>query len=429
LLAALGLLAGCSGSAGEDAASTTAPTTVSTTASRPSRSSTGSTSRGAGKATDQPEEFNGPDFYTVPDPMPGSTHGDLIRYQQVKPPIQDGATTYRVMYRSESLEGDPIAVTGTVLVPDAAAPEGGRRLLTLAHGTTGIADECAPSKSPGSELYLMTPAIEAGWLVAMTDYEGLGTPGRHPYLVGESEGRGAIDAIVAAGALPDADPGKELAIAGYSQGGHGALWADEVAPDWAPDLEVVGTFAGAPATELDIILAAAPTMPVAGFAYMMIAGFGAAYPEADPAKILTPAGVDQLDKVDTGCGADLIKAFAGTDPKEMIRPNGPSSDPWKRLAQENNPGQVKTPDPVLILHSKDDDVVPAALSALLLNRMCKQGQVVERRVLTGVGGHTAAAPGAYADALEWLSDRFDGTGTPVDSCAGSTAQPSAGAAG
>lgn len=406
-----GLLAGCStGSSSDkaDAGSTTRPA-AGDRASTTAQSTTTTTEPGG-------QEYTGDDFYAVPTPLPGKAHGDLIRYQEVTPTVQAGATTWRVMYRSESVAGDPIAVTGIVLVPQTKAPAGGRRLLTLAHGTSGIADECAPSKHPGSELLLMGPAVKAGWLVAQTDYEGLGTPGRHPYLVGESEGRSVIDAILAAGSLPNADPGPDLAIAGYSQGGHGSLWANEVAHAWAPRLHVVGTFAGAPATELDVILAAAPRLPLAGFAYMIIAGFNASYPEADPAKILTPEGVTRLDQVDTGCVQEVIASFAGLAGKDLVRADGPGSDPWHRLAVENNPGRVKTPDPILIIHSQQDEVVPVALSGLLLARMCTHQQVVERRVLQNAGGHGPAAPGAYAAALKWFTERFDGTGTVVNTC-------------
>ena len=355
------------------------------------------------------------DFYTVPEPLPGDRHGQLLRFQQVEPSLHPDSTTWRIMYRSESVAGDPIAVTGVAVVPDGEAPAQGRRLLTLSHGTTGIADECAPSKNPGSELILMGPAVEAGWLVAMTDFEGLGTPGRHPYLVGESEGRSTIDAILAAAELPGAEAGDQLAIAGYSQGGHGALWANEVAQRWAPELQVVGTFAGAPATELDVILGAAPHLPVAGFAYMIVAGFGAAYDEADPALFLTPAGLDELDIVDEVCGGQIIANFAGTAPGDLVLAEGPASDPWKRLAAENNPGQVRTDAPILIIHSAKDQVVPAVLSEILLARMCSNDQIVERRLLPE-GGHVDAAIGAYADSLEWLTDRFDESSEPVNSC-------------
>jgi len=401
LVTALALLgAACSSDDGDDGATGT---------TKPSTTETGSSTTSTTEApAPEAEAFSGSetDFYEAPDPLPDGEHGDLVRYQEVG--ADDVGTTYRIMYLSESVAGKPIAVTGTAIVPKVEAPADGRRLFTIAHGTTGIADECAPSKkASGGELALAAPLAKQGYLMAETDYEGLGTPGRHPYLVGMSEGRGTIDAILAAKQLPDADGGDQLAIAGYSQGGHGSLWANEVAEDWAPDLDVVGTFAGAPATEIDLILSAAPRSPVVGgFAYMIIAGFEAAYgDEADPSQMLTPKGVDQLSKVDEGCVGEVIAAYAG---QQGLVKQAPVPADWLQLAKENNPGQVKTDDPILILHSAADNVVPLALSGILFNRMCGEGQVVERRVLEDGLGHGQAAPGAYGQALTWLEDRFEG---------------------
>ena len=262
MVAVLGL-AGCSESGTDSQASSTVESTIKGDASA------------SIPAGSPPPEFTGDDFYAVPEPLPTGAHGQLIRYE---PLDRSGsadtaleATGYRIMYLSESLAGVPIAVTGVASVPTAKAPKGGRPLATLAHGTTGIADECAPSKElTRLDMGLAISALGAEFVIAGTDYEGLGTPGRHPYLVGESEGRSTMDAIVAAGQLPNADPGKRVAILGYSQGGHGALWASQVAADWTPALQVVGTFAGAPASETDVIFAAAPSL--AGFAYMLVAG-------------------------------------------------------------------------------------------------------------------------------------------------------------
>ena len=285
----------------------------------------------------------GDDLYEVPDPIPDVPHGTLLRYQEVTPTVVEGARTWNVMYTSESVAGDPIVVTGVVAVPEAPAPEGGRTTLALAHGTAGIADECAPSKEGGGrELLLMGPVVEEGWIVTLTDYEGLGTPGRHPYLVGESEGRSVIDSVLAAGSLPDADQGDQLAIAGYSQGGHGALFAGEVAEEWAPDLDVIGTFAGAPATEVDVILRAAPRLPQAGFAYMIVAGIAAAHPEADPGLFLTEEGVARLDAVDEGCtqrhlrrGGRRPRRRTWCGPTAPTRTPGPSWRPSRTRARSS----------------------------------------------------------------------------------------------
>lgn len=408
------VLAGCSGSdsgggdAAPDPGSTTAPAETD------------------GAATTEPDEAEpveaeevaeGDDLYAVPEPLPDAPHGTLLRYQAITPTLAEGAESWRVMYLSESLQGEPIAVTGTVIVPTGTAPDGGWPVLTLGHGTTGIADECAPSKDPrASEMGLMGTAVDRGWMVAMSDYEGLGTPGRHPYLVGPSQGRGVVDAVLAADALPGAERSDQVMIAGYSQGGHAALWANEVAGEWAPELDVVGTFAGAPATEIDVILGVAPTLPaVGGFVFMIVAGYEAAYPEADPALFLTDAGVSRLDAVDTGCTGDVFDAVSAPPAEELIRPDGAASEPWAELAAANNPGQVAVDAPVLIIHSDGDQVVPVGLTATLEGRMCEGGQAVERRVVVGGGGHVEAAPAAYLDGLDWLEDLLAG-GEPASSC-------------
>lgn len=409
LLAVVALLVGAACSGDGDGGSGDAAATTTTEVAGPT--STTETDTGL-----EPEEVgSAEELYAVPDPVPDVDHGTLLRYQEITPSPTDGAATYRVMYTSESLAGDPIVVTGTVVLPTGPAPEEGRTTLALAHGTTGIADECAPSRAEGGrELALAGPAAERGWITTSTDYEGLGTPGRHPYLVGESEGRSVVDSVLAAGMLPGADQGDRLAIAGYSQGGHGALWAGEVAPDWAPDMEVVGTFAGAPATEVDVILQAAPRLPQAGFAYMIVAGIAAAYPEAEPDQILTPEGVSRLDAVDEGCAREIFAAVAGVPASDLVRPDGPSTEPWPELARAQNPGQVVTEAPILIVHSAQDETVPVALSGILYGRMCEEGQVVERRVLPE-GSHVGAAPEAYRQGLAWLFDLAEG-GSPTDGC-------------
>ncbi len=400
---ALALLAGaCTSDTGSDASS---PTTATGAAPDSGDEETTTTEPG-------PVELTEGDFYAVPDPLPEGEHGTLIRYQEVSPTSVAGAVTYRVMYRSESLEGDPIAVTGIVVVPEGDAPAGGRPLLTVAHGTTGVADECAPSKEPGGELGLASSVTDEGWLVAVTDYEGLGTPGRHPYLVGESEGRSAVDAILAAGQLPNADPGQRLAVAGYSQGGHGALWAGQVAEEWAPDLDLVGTFAGAPATEMGLILLGAPT----GFLFLIVAGFGAAYPEAEASTFLTPTGVERLSAVDEGCTGDVFGAVSDVAKSDLVQDGAHLKPPWPALAEANDPGRVKTPDPILVIHSAADSTVPIALSDILVQRMCGLGQAVERRVLTAGEDHVGAAPGAYRDGLDWLKARMDDEPLTTDSC-------------
>ena len=125
-------------------------------------------------------------------------------------------------------------------------------------------------------------------MVAATDYEGLGTPGLHPFLVGESEGRSVLDAARAARGLKAGATGKVLAF-GFSEGGTPALFAGELAASYAPELRMLGVAAVAPAAPVDQSLSFLGKISAAnGFVVSVVEGFHAAYPQFDPAAVLTP---------------------------------------------------------------------------------------------------------------------------------------------
>ncbi len=363
-----------------------------------------------GKGHPRPVEFEGDDFYAVPDPLPRGRHGSLIRFQRVDDPPVVGGVRWRIMYLSESVAGAPVAVTGTVVVPDGGAPRGGRDVITVAHGTAGIADECAPSRNLTTGENLLAPvAIQSGHVMVMTDYEGLGTPRRHTYLVGEAEGRNVLDAASAAGQLPGVQVSRQVGIVGYSQGGHAALWAGQLAQRWTRGLDVVGVAAGAPSTGLPLYFSVAQTQPtVIGFLLMVIAGYEAAYPdEADPALVLSSEGQTALDTVDDGCVTDILARFEGTVGGPLLQPDAGTVEPWASLMAANEPGQAKIRTPVLVTGSSADEVVPGPLVGALVDRMCAAGTRVDLRVYDDGGGHLETALRSYLDGFAWLDERFD----------------------
>src|SRR6201991_1804511 len=228
---------------------------------------------------------DGPAFYTPPASLP-STHGDPIWART----LTGGATLSAaksnelLLYRSTAVNGSPIAVSGTVAIPKTKAPKGGWPVVTWAHGTTGIADACAPSIA-GNTAYdepLLNSWLKAGFAVVQTDYEGLGTPGEHPYLIGVSEGRGVLDMVRAARKL-DPKIGKTMVIAGHSQGGHAALWAGSLAPKWTPELKLRGTLALAPAIPLGeqgaLLQALSSQSGISGLPAIIVRGIDIADPE------------------------------------------------------------------------------------------------------------------------------------------------------
>ena len=218
--------------------------------------------RAEAKAKSQTKVTKGPKglkFYKPPKNLP-KQHGALIWARKATGlvPLANAKYTKLVLYSSRTPQGAKDAVSGSVSVPKGKPPKGGWPVITWAHGTTGVADVCAPSRnsvtSP-AEPYIsyiypdLNAWLQAGYAVVQTDYQGLGTPGKHPYLIGTAEGRSVVDIVAAARQL-DPKIGKRYLIAGHSQGGQSALFAAGLASSWQPKLKLRGTDAFAPASHI-----------------------------------------------------------------------------------------------------------------------------------------------------------------------------------
>src|SRR5262249_319349 len=161
-----------------------------------------------------------------------------------------GATAYRVLFTSEHPDGTLAASSGMAFIPTAPAPADGRPVIAFAHGTIGMGAQCAPSPSsdPTSQLPTWLPlALDPPWPVVAPDYPGRGTEGPNLYLVGEAEARDVVNSVRSAADLPSADLGTRWVVSGHSQGGHSALWTGELAAELAPELDLLGVSAIAPA--------------------------------------------------------------------------------------------------------------------------------------------------------------------------------------
>jgi hypothetical protein len=176
-------------------------------------------------------------FYDAPKSLLDGEPGSVVRQERIDgAPL--GAAAYRVLYRSTGLTGEPIFVSGVVVVPPGEAPAGSRPIIAWAHPTTGITPRCAPSLAIFlfQQIQGLRSFVAHGCVVAATDYPGLGTPQTHPYLVGDSEARAVIDAVRVAGAMPGSGGGKRFVVWGHSQGGQAALFTGLIAKTYAPEL-------------------------------------------------------------------------------------------------------------------------------------------------------------------------------------------------
>ncbi|MGB8483602.1 MAG: lipase family protein [Acinetobacter bohemicus] len=171
--------------------------------------------------------------------------------------IATASESVLMTYKMLGVSGKEVQATALVFTPKAAAPVGGWPIVVWAHGTTGVADECAPSRSAlNSNVQVMIDQfLAAGYVVVAPDYEGLGEKMNdqlHPFLNLKSESYAITDAVVAARNYLGSKVSKQWMTVGHSQGGHAALGAAEYAV--RANLDYKGTVAVAPASHLALIL-------------------------------------------------------------------------------------------------------------------------------------------------------------------------------
>ncbi|WIW50081.1 lipase family protein (plasmid) [Bradyrhizobium sp. 62B] len=187
-------------------------------------------------------------FYRWTDALPSSP-GVMLREEPIKaqPEITKAAFAERILYSSTDVRWHAgiVPVSGTLYLPVGEPPAGGWPLVAWAHGTLGVADVCAPSwagHKPRDATYIQK-WLENGFAVVATDYQGLGGPGPHPYLIWEAEGHSVLDAVRAARSAHGDKLASKVFISGQSQGSGAALGATTVAPSYAPDVPLLATVA------------------------------------------------------------------------------------------------------------------------------------------------------------------------------------------
>lgn len=356
------------------------------------------------------------EFYDPPDDVT-EPPGTVLRSEPFDAGLPAGARGWRVLYASTDEHGDPIAVSGLVIAPEDVS-SGSHPVLAWAHGTTGIARPCAPSltDNPLQGIPDMSGPLAQGWVIALTDYPGLGTPGPHPYLVGQSQGRAVLDSVRVAHQLDTGiDLDDDYVIWGHSQGGHAALFAGELAGDYLPDQDLIGVAALAPATRLEENLAA-------------IEGTQAG-------NVLTIFAVDSWSRYYPNVSMDILTARARRPARRLVQDclNQPSryrivvdgltlphtitthsvtTDPtWSRRLAENTPDPAGISAPLFVAQGLADEIIAPKVTRAWVADRCGDDAPTHWRTYPDIT-HTAVVGPGGRDALTWTIDQVQGTATP-----------------
>ncbi|MWA15947.1 lipase [Streptomyces sp. BA2] len=338
---------------------------------------------------------------------------------QYTPGVPTPTKAWKITYRSTSADGRANAVSGTVIVPDDGRTTP-RPLITYAVGTVGLGDKCAPSAGfPGgttAEAPLVNAALVRGYAVAVTDYEGLGTPGDHTYMVAKAQGSAVLDAARAAQRHPEAakygvSAGAPVGIMGYSQGGGASAKAAEMAATYAPELKVKGTASGGVPADLAKVADSLEGGDSAGYLLMSAVGQNAANPALALNKYLNKEGRKLAEVVRNECVGTVLEAGRGKTIEDVTTSNPLDRPEWQRAIAKQLIGTKRPSAPTFLYHGDADETIPYAVGQKLRADWCAKGTAVEWKTFPGQS-HVGTAIQGNGPALEWLGRRFAGESTP-----------------
>ena len=362
-------------------------------------------------------DIEGDVFYTSAPPLSEMAKaGAFVRAEQLPAELSlsEAARAGRIAYVStDGLDGKTLRlVSGAIFLPKGERPADGWPLIAWAHGTVGVADACAPSRNPRSERdkKYLNHWLSQGYAVVASDYQGLGTPGGHPYLATRPAAYSNLDAIRAVQSQDYGLSGK-VVLVGQSQGGGGAFATAGVAETYAPEIDIRGTVAtGTPYFTNDTAPAVRDPNMVSGvFAYSLYIMYLAE--QVDPsfkiADYITDKAKPVIETTRTRCLMDAwsqIEAEGLNEANAFVKPPMPDLIKHFPLMAYDS---LKLKGPVFMgTGGKDLDVPPPGQERLFKDA-CAAGTVIEHRVYPDLD-HSGAVNGSLADSTPFVKKAFAG---------------------
>jgi hypothetical protein len=341
--------------------------------------------------------------------------------------ITSASLAQRILYSSTDLrwKAGIVPVSGTFYLPKGTPPAGGWPLVAWAHGTLGVADVCAPSWAshrPRDATYIER-WLENGFAVVATDYQGLGGPGPHPYLIWEAEGRSVLDSARAALATWPDKLARKVFVTGQSQGSGAALGATRIAPSYAPDVPLQATAATGVVPSFPNGPYKAPSTSIGSPHYISLLMLGGALPDGtSPDALATDKGKALLKAARESCNTEM-RAVAR---KDGITATNAFVEPIDRIEARLSPvtdmTPVKLPVPVLLGTGLADKTLSPRRQFAAVKAFCSAGSDIVWKTYAGAT-HNGGLLASFPDAL--LMFRAVLAGQTVASNCASVAEPGA----
>ncbi len=361
-------------------------------------------------------------FYKAPtaSELNGKAPGTVLRYRTTPAPdySSDVPTTYQLMYVTTNTTGDAVGAVTTVLVPK-TAPATGRQVLSYQSFYDSLTQTCTPSilTAQGKlfESGYVKTALRKGIVVVMSDYEGLD----NQWIAGLNTAHGVLDGIRAAINFNKSGlkAGARVAMMGFSGGGHATGWAAEVAPEYASDLNIVGAALGGVPVNIANVARKVDGGLFSSVYLGAVVGLSRAYPEIDPAKYATPAGLTAIKDIGNRCllgmfqgQSDMLVKYALTKSTKYLKDaNFLDLPEIAAIIEANNMGSRTPSAPLYIYEGTNDEIMPIKDVDDLVTNYCDKGVKVQYNRTTGDHLLMAVSPTAP---MSWALDRLAGKAAP-----------------
>lgn len=327
--------------------------------------------------------------------------------------LADAGKALSILYSSiDGVKGQgTVPVSGALFLPKGTPPKDGWPVVAWAHGTVGIGDDCAPSRNARSQrdsTYLNS-WLREGYAVVATDYQGLGTPGPHPYLNTRAEAYSVLDSVRAALGAKLGLANKVL-IVGQSQGAGAAFATAGYAQAYAPKVNLLGTIAtGVPYLNGTLPQPDDVDHVDRTIAYLMY--IASAAQKVDPAlkadAAFTPEARPLVAESEKRCVGDMMGAVvhAGLTRRKAL--TGDFSALYAPYLRGTGYATVHISTPVFIGTGEKDIDVPPPMQKALVRDACKAGTRIQFHLYKGLD-HSGALNPSFADSRVFARDLLEG---------------------
>jgi hypothetical protein len=356
-------------------------------------------------------------FYRPPAGFEASPPGTLLGTRAVSVtglglPVPVDAQQFLV--RSTDAKDAPTAVVGTLMVPLTPYPSGPRPLVSYQPATDSLGDQCNPSyklrAGTEGELPLMWQALQQGWAVVVTDYQGP----KNAFAAGRLEGHAVLDGIRGALALPGTGldgAATPVGMWGYSGGGLATSWAAELQGGYAPELNVAAVASGGTPADLSAAARQIDGGIASGLVLLASVGISRAYPEM--LELLNDTGRAMVERIGDMCIGEAVSAFPFRRLNEFTHSPDPLSEPLAETVMEaNHLGRQAPKAPVFLYHSVLDELIPFPTAQQLHADWCRGGATVALHADV-LSEHTSLAATGAPLAVGYMASRFAGLPAPA----------------